>query len=267
MYSPYKLYGLDKPGLKIGVVGLGGLVRARCGGIKRKSVQGGWRGGGAKSQGAASNACVRAHAYKACPYAAAPNCTLQGHMAVKFGVAFGCEVYVISRRWAAQGSWLGALLWTSQGNNPLHARTFMHTHTHTHTHTAHAHEHTSRAKEDAALKLGAKALISTADEEDLKAHANSLDGIIDTVRVCWGGCSAPAHISSSAACKSCFCCRNPKAGAFCTRLPPPRACVHLHRWRRSTTSRRCLACSGPRPPSAWSARRPATCRSPGSLSS
>ena len=27
-YSPYKLYGLDKPGLKIGVVGLGGLVRA-----------------------------------------------------------------------------------------------------------------------------------------------------------------------------------------------------------------------------------------------
>jgi len=25
-YSPYKLYGLDKPGLKIGVVGLGGLV-------------------------------------------------------------------------------------------------------------------------------------------------------------------------------------------------------------------------------------------------
>ncbi|KAI8464340.1 MAG: chaperonin 10-like protein [Monoraphidium minutum] len=44
-FSPYKLYGLDKPGLKIGVVGLGGL----------------------------------------------------GHMAVKFGVAFGCEVYVISR--------------------------------------------------------------------------------------------------------------------------------------------------------------------------
>eukprot|EP00877_Chromochloris_zofingiensis_P007555 jgi/Chrzof1/3052/Cz12g09220.t1 len=44
-YSPYKDYGLDKPGLKIGVNGLGGL----------------------------------------------------GHMAVKFGVAFGCEVYVLSR--------------------------------------------------------------------------------------------------------------------------------------------------------------------------
>ncbi|WIA34781.1 hypothetical protein OEZ86_013086 [Tetradesmus obliquus] len=44
-YAPYKDHGLDKPGLKIGVVGLGGL----------------------------------------------------GHMAVKFGVAFGCEVYVISR--------------------------------------------------------------------------------------------------------------------------------------------------------------------------
>lgn len=44
-YSPYKDHNLDKPGYKIGVVGLGGL----------------------------------------------------GHMAVKFGVAFGCEVYVISR--------------------------------------------------------------------------------------------------------------------------------------------------------------------------
>eukprot|EP00878_Enallax_costatus_P019318 GHUV01020379.1.p1 GENE.GHUV01020379.1~~GHUV01020379.1.p1 ORF type:complete len:311 (+),score=104.24 GHUV01020379.1:723-1655(+) len=44
-YSPYKDHHLDKPGYKIGVVGLGGL----------------------------------------------------GHMAVKFGVAFGCEVYVISR--------------------------------------------------------------------------------------------------------------------------------------------------------------------------
>ena len=27
-YSPYVLYGLNKPGLKIGVVGIGGLVRA-----------------------------------------------------------------------------------------------------------------------------------------------------------------------------------------------------------------------------------------------
>ena len=44
-YAPYKDHGLDQAGLKIGVVGLGGL----------------------------------------------------GHMAVKFGVAFGCEVYVISR--------------------------------------------------------------------------------------------------------------------------------------------------------------------------
>jgi hypothetical protein len=30
VYSPYKLYGLDKPGLKIGVVGLGGLVSVSC---------------------------------------------------------------------------------------------------------------------------------------------------------------------------------------------------------------------------------------------
>jgi cinnamyl-alcohol dehydrogenase len=44
-YSPYKDHGFDKPGKKVGVVGLGGL----------------------------------------------------GHMAVKFGAAFGCEVYVISR--------------------------------------------------------------------------------------------------------------------------------------------------------------------------
>ncbi|KIY99517.1 alcohol dehydrogenase, putative [Monoraphidium neglectum] len=84
VYSPYKLYGLDKPGLKIGVVGLGGL----------------------------------------------------GHMAVKFGVAFGCEVYVISR---------------------------------------------SLAKEAEALAMGAKAVIPTNDEEAIKANANQLDGIIDTV--------------------------------------------------------------------------------------
>lgn len=83
-YSPYKLYGLDKPGLKIGVVGLGGL----------------------------------------------------GHMALKFGVAFGCEVYVISR---------------------------------------------SRAKEADAISMGAKAVIPTNDEEAIKSHANTLDGIIDTV--------------------------------------------------------------------------------------
>jgi cinnamyl-alcohol dehydrogenase len=44
-FSPYKDHGFDKPGKKVGVVGLGGL----------------------------------------------------GHMAVKFGAAFGCEVYVISR--------------------------------------------------------------------------------------------------------------------------------------------------------------------------
>lgn len=44
-YAPFKDHGLDKPGLKLGVVGLGGL----------------------------------------------------GHMAVKWGVAFGSEVYVISR--------------------------------------------------------------------------------------------------------------------------------------------------------------------------
>ncbi|GBF98062.1 cinnamyl alcohol dehydrogenase [Raphidocelis subcapitata] len=83
-YSPFKLYGLDKPGLKIGVVGLGGL----------------------------------------------------GHMAVKWAVAFGSEVYVISR---------------------------------------------SRAKEADAIKMGAKALIPTSDEEAMKAAANSLDAIVDTV--------------------------------------------------------------------------------------
>ncbi|KIY99516.1 hypothetical protein MNEG_8443 [Monoraphidium neglectum] len=83
-YTPYKRYGLNKPGMKIGVVGLGGL----------------------------------------------------GHMAVKFGVAFGCEVYVISR---------------------------------------------SKAKEAEALAMGAKAVIPTNDEEAIKAHANQLDGIIDTV--------------------------------------------------------------------------------------
>jgi uncharacterized zinc-type alcohol dehydrogenase-like protein len=49
-----------------------------------------------------------------------------GHMAVKFGVAFGCEVYVISR---------------------------------------------SRSKEELAKKMGAKAIIPSGDEEELKKAA------------------------------------------------------------------------------------------------
>ena len=57
-------------------------------------------------------------------------------MALKFGVAFGCEVHVISR---------------------------------------------NRAKEADALRLGAKSLIPTDDEAAVKAAANSLDAIIDTV--------------------------------------------------------------------------------------
>lgn len=83
-YSPYKDHGFDKPGKKVGVVGLGGL----------------------------------------------------GHMAVKFGAAFGCEVYVISR---------------------------------------------SKAKEAEAIKMGAKAIIPSGDEEAMKAAAGTLDAIIDTV--------------------------------------------------------------------------------------
>eukprot|EP00878_Enallax_costatus_P000289 GHUV01000361.1.p1 GENE.GHUV01000361.1~~GHUV01000361.1.p1 ORF type:complete len:432 (+),score=134.66 GHUV01000361.1:106-1401(+) len=83
-YSPYKDHGFDKPGKKVGVVGLGGL----------------------------------------------------GHMAVKFGAAFGCEVYVISR---------------------------------------------SKAKEPEAVKMGAKAVIPSGDEEAMKAAAGTLDAIIDTV--------------------------------------------------------------------------------------
>lgn len=49
-----------------------------------------------------------------------------GHMAVKFGVAFGCEVYVISR---------------------------------------------SRSKEELAKKMGAKAIIPSADQEEMKKYA------------------------------------------------------------------------------------------------
>jgi uncharacterized zinc-type alcohol dehydrogenase-like protein len=73
-YAPYKDHGFDKPGKKVGVVGLGGL----------------------------------------------------GHMAVKFGVAFGCEVYVISR---------------------------------------------NRNKEAQAKAMGAKAIIPSGDEEEMKKHA------------------------------------------------------------------------------------------------
>jgi uncharacterized zinc-type alcohol dehydrogenase-like protein len=73
-YAPYKDHGFDKPGNKVGVVGLGGL----------------------------------------------------GHMAVKFGVAFGCEVYVISR---------------------------------------------SRSKEAQAKAMGAKGVIPSGEEEEMKKVA------------------------------------------------------------------------------------------------
>ncbi|KAL4428796.1 hypothetical protein ABPG77_005234 [Micractinium sp. CCAP 211/92] len=84
-YSPMKYYGLDKPGQKIGVVGLGGL----------------------------------------------------GHMAVKWAKAFGAEVTVIS---------------------------------------------TSESKRSEAIdRLGAHKFVVSRDEEEMKAAANSLDGIVDTV--------------------------------------------------------------------------------------
>jgi uncharacterized zinc-type alcohol dehydrogenase-like protein len=56
-----------------------------------------------------------------------------GHMAVKFGVAFGCEVYVISR---------------------------------------------SRSKEALAKKMGAKAIIPSGDEEELKKAAGVLMSLL-----------------------------------------------------------------------------------------
>jgi len=85
VYSPIKHFGFDKPGLKIGVVGLGGL----------------------------------------------------GHMAVKFLSAFGVETTVISR---------------------------------------------SPSKKDEAINvLGATHFLVSTDENQMKAAAGSLDGIIDTV--------------------------------------------------------------------------------------
>lgn len=83
-YSPLKFYNLDKPGMKLGVVGLGGL----------------------------------------------------GHMAVKFGKAMGLEVTVIS---------------------------------------------TSEGKRKTAMDLGATHFISSKDEKAMQEHAESLDGIIDSV--------------------------------------------------------------------------------------
>ena len=85
VWSPMRYYGLDKPGMRIGVLGLGGL----------------------------------------------------GHMAVKFGKAFGCHVTVIS---------------TSPSK-----------------------------KEEAMSGLGADAFLVSKDEEEMKAAARSLDGIINTV--------------------------------------------------------------------------------------
>lgn len=85
VYSPLRYYGLDKPGMKVGVVGLGGL----------------------------------------------------GHMAVKFLKAFGCEVTVIS---------------------------------------------TSSSKREEALKhLGADRFVISKSEDEMKAAAGTLHGIIDTV--------------------------------------------------------------------------------------
>jgi cinnamyl-alcohol dehydrogenase len=83
-YSPLKYYKLDKPGMKLGVVGLGGL----------------------------------------------------GHMAVKFGKALGLEVTVIS---------------------------------------------TSEGKRKTAMELGAAHFLVSKDEKSMQEHAESLDGIIDTV--------------------------------------------------------------------------------------
>ena len=85
VYSPMRYYGIDKPDMKLGVVGLGGL----------------------------------------------------GHMAVKFGKAFGMHVTVIS---------------TSPNK-----------------------------KEEAIKNLGADEFIVSKNEEEMKAAAGSLDGIIDTV--------------------------------------------------------------------------------------
>ncbi|KAI7844740.1 hypothetical protein COHA_001624 [Chlorella ohadii] len=84
-YSPLRHFGLDKPGKKVGVVGLGGL----------------------------------------------------GHMAVKLAKAFGCEVTVIS---------------TSPNK-----------------------------KEEACSRLGADNFVVSKNEDEMKAAAGSLDGIIDTV--------------------------------------------------------------------------------------
>ncbi|KAK4390842.1 8-hydroxygeraniol dehydrogenase [Sesamum angolense] len=84
-YSPLKYYGLDKPGLHIGIVGLGGL----------------------------------------------------GHVAVKFAKAFGSKVTVIS---------------TSAGK-----------------------------KKEALENLGADVFLVSREQEEMKAAAGSLDGIIDTV--------------------------------------------------------------------------------------
>jgi D-arabinose 1-dehydrogenase-like Zn-dependent alcohol dehydrogenase len=85
VYSPMKYYGLDKPGLRLGVVGLGGL----------------------------------------------------GHMAVKLGKAMGMDVTVIST--------------------------------------------SIKKKEEACDRLGADHFIVSKNEEEMKAAAGSLDGIIDTV--------------------------------------------------------------------------------------
>ncbi|KAL4856222.1 putative cinnamyl alcohol dehydrogenase 2 [Chlorella vulgaris] len=84
-YSPMRHFGLDQPGMKIGVIGLGGL----------------------------------------------------GHMAVKWGKAFGCEVTVLS---------------TSPNK-----------------------------KEEALERLGADNFVVSKSEEDMKAAAGTLHGIIDTV--------------------------------------------------------------------------------------
>lgn len=85
VFSPLRHFGLDKPGMKIGVLGLGGL----------------------------------------------------GHMAVKIAKAMGCEVTVLS---------------TSE-----------------------------KKREEATKILGADHFVISRDEADMKAHAGTLDGIIDTV--------------------------------------------------------------------------------------
>jgi hypothetical protein len=112
-------------------------------------------------------------------------------MAVKWGVAFGCEVYVISRSRAKEADALK--MGVKVRRAPARALGAQRMHSCARPHPTHPKLRPCCARQPPAPMAHAppppltrrpqpQAVIPTNDEDAIKAMANKLDGIIDTVR-------------------------------------------------------------------------------------